>query len=351
MEIKFSLEQEQDIISRYNDGQSLRMIAKNYNISHHVISRFLDKNNIRIKKVGISSNQKIELLSSQKDEILLEYINGETATNIAKKYNVNPTTIINIIKKNNIEIRHHSSYKMHTIKEIKEMLKKYEYEMVTDKSDIDRIRLDGRISFKDKNGYIYDEPFRHFFQNPDTNFYAISKMNKYAIHNLHIWLELNNNSIKLLSDKYYGTQEPLQFYCLNCEENFESSWDKIQRLTKYCPLCNVSNGENKIQDFLIENNVLYIQQYKFDDCRNILPLPFDFAIFNDKNELYCVCEFNGKQHYEPIEYFGGIKTFKTQQKRDNIKRKYCKNNNIKLVEIPYWDYDNIESILTKELNL
>lgn len=47
--------------------------------------------------------------------------------------------------------------------------------------------------------------------------------------------------------------------------------------------------------------------------------------------------------------FGG--KFKLQQKRDQIKRDYCKNNNIKLIEIPYWDFDKIEQILTKELKL
>ena len=37
--------------------------------------------------------------------------------------------------------------------------------------------------------------------------------------------------------------------------------------------------------------------------------------------------------------------------KDNIKTQYCKDNNIKLIRIPYWDFDNIEEILKKELNL
>ena len=60
-------------------------------------------------------------------------------------------------------------------------------------------------------------------------------------------------------------------------------------------------------------------------------------------------EYDGIQHYEAVEIFGGIPAFKKRQKRDQIKNQYCKDNNIKLIRIPYWDYDNIETILEKEL--
>jgi hypothetical protein len=67
---------------------------------------------------------------------------------------------------------------------------------------------------------------------------------------------------------------------------------------------------------------------------------------------YNICiEYQGEQHYKAVEFFGGKDQFKTQQKLDKIKRDYCKNNNIKLLEIPYWDFNNIEQILLKELNL
>lgn len=50
-------------------------------------------------------------------------------------------------------------------------------------------------------------------------------------------------------------------------------------------------------------------------------------------------ECNGKQHYKPIEYFGGEEKFKIQQEHDERKRKYAKEHNIKLLEIPYWEFD------------
>jgi hypothetical protein len=45
------------------------------------------------------------------------------------------------------------------------------------------------------------------------------------------------------------------------------------------------------------------------------------------------------------------KRFAHQQERDNAVRQYCEEHKIKLIEIPYTEYDNIEEILTKELNI
>jgi hypothetical protein len=110
-----------------------------------------------------------------------------------------------------------------------------------------------------------------------------------------------------------------------------------------CPQCNESFGERQVRQWLEKYNINYIFQYKFKDCRNINPLPFDFYLPN-----YNICiEYQGEQHYRPVEYFGGEEKFKTQQKHDNIKRKYCHDNNIKLLEIPYWV--NIEEKLNKFL--
>ena len=108
-----------------------------------------------------------------------------------------------------------------------------------------------------------------------------------------------------------------------------------------CMSCKTSKGEVFIKDFLIKNCISFIQQYKFDDCRDKKQLSFDFYL---KNLNICI-EFNGKQHYEPIEYFGGINSLKSQIKRDLIKREYCENNNILLIIIRYDDdiYDILDN--------
>ena len=90
---------------------------------------------------------------------------------------------------------------------------------------------------------------------------------------------------------------------------------------------------------------MYIREYRFDNCKYKYRLPFDFYLTE-----YNICiEYDGKQYYEPVEYFGGEKAFKETKKRDATKNNYCQNNDIKLIRIPYWEFDNIENILEKEL--
>ena len=82
--------------------------------------------------------------------------------------------------------------------------------------------------------------------------------------------------------------------------------------------------------------------------RQIRPLKFDFAIFDNKDTLKYVIEYQGQQHYEPVKYFGGKDSFVKQQKYDEEKRKCCKENNIQLIEIPYWDFAKINLDYLKE---
>jgi hypothetical protein len=98
-----------------------------------------------------------------------------------------------------------------------------------------------------------------------------------------------------------------------------------------CPACCESTGEVQIRTFLENKCVKYMSQHKFLDCKNILSLPFDFYL-----PEYNLCiEYNGMQHYKPIEYFGGNIGFKKRKINDKIKVKYCKDHNISLLIIKY----------------
>lgn len=104
--------------------------------------------------------------------------------------------------------------------------------------------------------------------------------------------------------------------------------------------CINSRGELKIRKILDAMGIKYTQQATFNNL--IFPetkalLRFDFYLENEGNKI--AIEYQGKQHYEDIEFFQG--NLKYVQDRDNFKKEYCKNNNIKLIEIPYWDYDKI----------
>lgn len=98
-----------------------------------------------------------------------------------------------------------------------------------------------------------------------------------------------------------------------------------------CPTCRNSQGENKVKLFLERYNIDYETQKRFENCRHKLPLPFDFYI-----PLTNICiEYQGIQHFEPRSKFGGQVEFEKTLMRDSIKAKYCKDNNINLIIIPY----------------
>lgn len=100
-----------------------------------------------------------------------------------------------------------------------------------------------------------------------------------------------------------------------------------------------SRGEIKIEEILRFAGIPFQQEYTFPDLLSNggRPLRFDFAVFNDNQELEFLIEFQGIQHYEPKSKFGGISGLRKQQYNDMRKREYCKKHNIKLVIIPYWD--------------
>jgi len=108
-----------------------------------------------------------------------------------------------------------------------------------------------------------------------------------------------------------------------------------------CPKCKRSKGEDAIEKFLIENNIEYETQKRFDNCKSKRSLPFDFYI-PSKNLLI---EYDGELHYRPVEYFGGIEHLKLTQKHDKIKNEFCKKNKINLIRISYLDFNDISSIL------
>lgn len=123
-----------------------------------------------------------------------------------------------------------------------------------------------------------------------------------------------------------------------------------------CPICGKkeSRGELKVISVLNELGYDVSKQKSFDGCfgyggeRFCDKLKFDaYVIKNDGNEV-CI-EYDGIQHFEPVEFFGGEESFKSLQERDIIKTNYCKENNIDLIRIPYWEEKNIKSILTSEL--
>lgn len=105
-----------------------------------------------------------------------------------------------------------------------------------------------------------------------------------------------------------------------------------------------SIGEAMIEYMLMKENTSYYWQYYFNDCRNIKPLPFDFAIMQDGTPVYLV-EYQGEQHYQSNSYFS--QSLSEQQKVDGIKKQYCSDHNIPLLKLKGSDYKNMYELIKK----
>lgn len=114
-----------------------------------------------------------------------------------------------------------------------------------------------------------------------------------------------------------------------------------------CPKCKISKGEKAILKFLEEKNIKYSLQHSFKGCKSKATLPFDFYL----EEMNICIEYDGIQHFECIEHFGGIERFNDQKFKDKIKNDWCSSNNIKLIRISYLDYDKIDDILVSFFQL
>jgi hypothetical protein len=108
-----------------------------------------------------------------------------------------------------------------------------------------------------------------------------------------------------------------------------------------CPNCKCSKGENKIRQFLQSNNILFEEQKTFENCRNKRKLRFDFYLPKSNTLI----EYDGRHHFEEIKSWGGKKFLIEVKKRDKVKNKFAKLNNIKLVRISYVMLNEIEKIL------
>lgn len=124
-------------------------------------------------------------------------------------------------------------------------------------------------------------------------------------------------------------------------------------------------NEKVVWDYLNNMNCNIKIQYKFNDLigKNNEKLKFDFAIFNNNNDLVCLIEVDDEEHR--YRHFGNSKRQLERQesiKRDRLKDKYCLDNNITLyrMEVPFrsnnkWKYDDyykyIESKLKQFVNM
>ena len=150
---------------------------------------------------------------------------------------------------------------------------------------------------------------------------------------------------------YKDGESYLRLYCNRCNKEHEQITYRCKN-NDTCPNCNGSYLESKgiieIKEYLRNNNIIFEKEKTFKNCINPVSgykLRFDIYI----EHLDCCIEFDGIQHYKETKFFGGMDRLEQSKYRDNLKTKYCEENNIKLIRIKYNKVREIKKILDKEL--
>ncbi|VVC05564.1 Uncharacterised protein [uncultured archaeon] len=168
-------------------------------------------------------------------------------------------------------------------------------------------------------------------------------------------IEIHGNDYDYSQVHYISSREKI---IIICKKHGPFLQAPVKHLAGHkCPKCRESHGERMVRKFLEDHSILFKPQYSFKNLRNQQPLHFDFAVFNSDNSIKTLIEFQGKQHYHPIKWKPNMTekevtdSFRSGVYRDNLKRQYCKENNLPLLEISYTDSQNIPNILFQSLIL
>lgn len=193
--------------------------------------------------------------------------------------------------------------------------------------------------------YIHQTPYVHL-KGSGCNKCAIISNATASTYDKDIFIKkallIHGNRYNYDNVVYTNCKLKVNIKCLKCKQTFSQTAGS-HLSGKGCSYCKQSKGEILIGELLEKNNLIYVAQKKFDDCKYIRTLIFDFYI-----ERYnLVIENDGKQHYEPINFYGGKQGLEMTQTRDSIKNDYCKTKGISMLRIRY--DENIEEKLISAL--
>ena len=140
-------------------------------------------------------------------------------------------------------------------------------------------------------------------------------------------------------EPYVNAQSKIKIKHNKCGNTYEvRPTDFLDHQTR-CPYCNSPKGEALITKILDMLNIKYEYQKTFSDLKDVQLLSYDFYIPSQS----ILIEYQGRQHYEPVDCFGGNDKFVVQQKHDKMKSDYAKDHGYHLIAVPY-TYDTFSNI-------
>lgn len=163
-------------------------------------------------------------------------------------------------------------------------------------------------------------------------------------------IEKTEGEFICVDTEYKNVDEPLLIKHNICGEEFSLSINSFLKTPK-CPICekNISLGEKYTGKAVNNLGFKFERQYRYEDCKNINMLKFDLAVKDNLDKVICLIEYDGINHYAPLYDNNNIDLLMDNKKKDKIKDEYCKENNIILIRVPFWEMDDIEKYLRKEM--
>lgn len=161
------------------------------------------------------------------------------------------------------------------------------------------------------------------------------------IHYIELLKSSHGESISIINPEVIvNAKTRVNLICNNCEFTWENCINHLVHGSRKtgCPNCNkTSSLEKVVKNFLDCSEISYIREYRIITTGSYRPR-YDFYL----PEYNAVIEVHGMQHYMPIEFFGGDKSFIRCVKNDFVKEQICKDRDIKYIEISYKDIENNE---------
>ena len=251
------------------------------------------------------------------EDFIKNYEQLKSSRKMAELYNCNKTSILNHAKKINYDVNSNKQYKLSN--EDKEYIKQNYNNMTStqlaqkfkvSRGMITKIWYDANLSGKQHTNLdnqtidITGKTFGKW-----TVLYKTDKRNAGGVIYWHCKCECGNEKDVLGTSLRSGRS-------LSCGLH-----------------SNISKGNVKIADILDKANIYYETQKKFSTCKDIKTLPFDFFVNNE----YLI-EYDGQQHFKKDSIFD----YEYTHKHDLLKSKWCKENNIPLIRIPYIHYNDLK---------
>lgn len=336
MSKKIDFGSDEEFIRNYEELKSSRKMAELYGCTKNPILR-------HAKEIGynVDSNKQYKLSEQDKQDIIAAYYTNQTSTSLAEKYNVSRGMITKIWYDNDLS----GKQKGHVGP--KEDLTGQTFGFLTVKYPTEERNASGSVMWYCQcNCNLPDcKGFQKACATELKN-RAIISCGAVGKKNLEIGQGLNFKDltgqkfgkltvIKRVENKIFSNGSAVQWLC-RCDcgnETIVLASNLTTGNSQSCGKCGAnSHGNLKIAQILKDNNITFEQEKRFDTCKDIACLPFDFYI----NNQYLI-EYDGKQHYDKNSFFG----YESTHKHDIIKSKWCKENSIPLIRIPYTHYDDL----------